>query len=177
MEGWFPRTSGERKRQRIAMQWDRTQTESPDQATRNGSAAARAEPRAPRLNSRPSSQNGSRRPDRRICGEWGITSCAPTLWKGFQAAFLLDVRVGGAILRPWGARRAYPDGTDTNAVLGAACSIIPLPMMSPVRITLLGLALMALLACGANGIAPDKRFEHATPAQRAGVCFLGPFSR
>jgi hypothetical protein len=93
MEGWFPRASGERRRQRIAMQWDRTQTESPDRATRNDSAAARAEPRAPRLNSRPSSQNGSRRPDRRICGEWGITSCAPTLWKAVQAAFWLEVRV------------------------------------------------------------------------------------
>ncbi len=46
-EGWFPRTRGERRRQRIAMQWDRTQVESSDRATRNDSAAARAEPRAP----------------------------------------------------------------------------------------------------------------------------------
>ena len=104
MEGWFPRTGGERRRQRIAMQWDRTQAESSDRATRNNSAAARAEPRATRLNSRPSSQNGSRRPDRRICDEWGSTSCAPTLWKGIQAAFSLDVRVAGAISSSWGAR-------------------------------------------------------------------------
>ena len=103
-EGWFPRTRGEPRRQRIAMQWDRTQAESSDRATRNDSAAARAEPRALRLHSRPSSQNGSRRPDRRICDEWGSRSCAPTLWRGIQAAFSLDVRVAGAISSPWGAR-------------------------------------------------------------------------
>ncbi len=81
LEGWFPRFRGEHTRQRIAMRWDCTRTESSDRASRNGSAAARAEPRARSLNSRPPSQNGSRRPDRRIGGEWGSTSCAPTLWK------------------------------------------------------------------------------------------------
>jgi len=52
-------------------------------AARNSSVAARTEPRAQRLDSRPSSQNGSRRPDRRICGERGSAPCAPTLWKEF----------------------------------------------------------------------------------------------
>ena len=51
------------------------------------------EPRARSLSSRPPSQSRSRRPDRRICGEWGISSCAPTLWKELQAALLRDVRV------------------------------------------------------------------------------------
>jgi hypothetical protein len=81
MEGWFPHHCGEHTRQQIAMRWDCTRTESSDRATRNGSAAARAEPREQRLNSRPPSQNGSRRPDQRICGNWGSMSCAPTLWK------------------------------------------------------------------------------------------------
>jgi len=81
MEGWFPRYRGEHTRQRIAMQWNCAQTESPDRAARNSSAAAQAELREQRLNSRPSSWNESRRPDRRICGDGGSTSCAPTLWK------------------------------------------------------------------------------------------------
>jgi len=87
MEGWFPRSCGEHTRHRIALQWDRPRTESSDRATRNGSAAAQAEPREQRLNSRPSSWNGSRRPDRRICGDGGSTSCAPTLWKEKETAF------------------------------------------------------------------------------------------
>ncbi len=41
---------------------------------------------------------------RKLRDEWGSMSCAPTLWKGIQAAFLLDVRVAGAISSPWGAR-------------------------------------------------------------------------
>jgi hypothetical protein len=52
-------------------------------ASRTGSAAAQAEPRARSLHSRPPSQNGSRRPDQRICGDRGSASCAPTLWKAF----------------------------------------------------------------------------------------------
>jgi hypothetical protein len=83
MEGWFPRSRGELTRQRIAMP-DCARTESSDRATRRGSAAARPEPRAPRLNSRPSSQNRSRRRDRRICGDREIASCAPTRWKEIQ---------------------------------------------------------------------------------------------
>ena len=61
--------------------------ESSDRAARRGSAAAPAEPRARTLNSRPPSHNGSRRPDRRICGDRGSLSCAPTLWKGVQEGF------------------------------------------------------------------------------------------
>jgi hypothetical protein len=87
MEGWFPRSCGEHTRQRIAMRWDCPRTESLDRAARNGAAAARAEPRSRSLNSRPPSQNGSRRPDRRICGESGSASCAPPLWKEIEAAF------------------------------------------------------------------------------------------
>ena len=87
MEGWFPRSCGEHTRQRIAMRWDCTRTESSDRATRNSSAAARVELREQRLNSRPSSWNESRRPDRRICGDGGSTSCAPTLWKEREIAF------------------------------------------------------------------------------------------
>ena len=58
--------------------------ESSDRAARRGSAAAPTEPRARTLNSRPPSQNGSRRQDRRICGDRGSLSCAPTLWKRVQ---------------------------------------------------------------------------------------------
>ncbi len=50
-------------------------------AARKSSVTARTERRAQRLDSRPSSQNGSRCPDRRIWGEMGSTPCAPTLWK------------------------------------------------------------------------------------------------
>ena len=58
--------------------------ESSDRAARRFSAAAPTEPRVRTLHSRPPSHNGSRRPDRRICGDWGSLSCAPTLWKGVK---------------------------------------------------------------------------------------------
>jgi len=54
--------------------------------THRSSADALAEPGGPSLNSRPPSRIESRRPDRRICGGWRSMSCAPTLWKGVQAA-------------------------------------------------------------------------------------------
>ena len=86
MEGWFPRSCGEHTRQRIAMRGC-LRSESSDRAARKRSAAARAEPRVRSLNSRPPSQNGSRRPDRSIGGDGESSSCAPTLWKEFLAAF------------------------------------------------------------------------------------------
>jgi len=48
---------------------------------------------------------------------------------------------------PW-LCTAYPDGTDTNDMSGVACPTVPLPMMSPAAIALLGFGLMGLLAFG-----------------------------
>ena len=81
MERWFPPACGEHTRQRIAMRWGCPPSESSDRAARSDSAAAPAEPRARVLNSRPPSQNGSRRPDRRIWSERRSASCHPPLWK------------------------------------------------------------------------------------------------
>ena len=86
MEGWFPRLRGEHTRQRIAMRGC-LRTQFSGRNAQTDFAAAPAESRARFLNSRPPSQNGSRRPDRRICGDRGSTSCAPTLWKEKQAGF------------------------------------------------------------------------------------------
>jgi hypothetical protein len=119
MEGWFPRFRGEPTRQRIALQWNCPRTESSDRATRNGSAAARAGLREPRLNSRPSSQNGSRRPDRRICGEWGSMSCAPTLWKEILAGFS-QCPIIGILLSSESQGRIRPRGDDFKVPGGAA---------------------------------------------------------
>ena len=69
------------------MRWTCFRTESSNRATRKSSAAARAEPRARSLYSRLPSQNGSRRPDRRIWGERGSAPCAPTLWKEEEGPF------------------------------------------------------------------------------------------
>jgi len=87
MEGWFPLSRGEHKRKTIAMRWTCLRTKHNQRAARNSSVAARTERRAQRLDSRPSSQNGSRRPDRRICGERGSAPCDPTLWNAKQASF------------------------------------------------------------------------------------------
>ena len=79
--------------------------ESSDRAARRGSAAAPTEPRARTLNSRPPSQNGSRRQDRRICGDRGSLSCAPTLWKGVQEGFRV-VTMGPSRPIDWSEDRA-----------------------------------------------------------------------
>jgi hypothetical protein len=81
MEGWFPRERGEHRRRTIAMRRTCLRTQSSKRAVQESSTDARTEPRTSCLDSRPSSQNGSRRPDRRIWGERGCAPCDPTLWE------------------------------------------------------------------------------------------------
>ncbi len=73
-------------------------------ATGSAPAAIRVEPPAEDLNSIPPSPNGSRRSDRRIWGDWGNASRAPTLRKQVQAAFSAPPILGILTSRPQWAR-------------------------------------------------------------------------
>jgi hypothetical protein len=75
-----------------------------------GSARAAEEPRTP-------SPSGNRRPDRRICGDRGSTSCDPPLWKGSSRP----------LRRPeWNAASSL-DGTPVPSALRFPCGGMPLP--------------------------------------------------
>jgi hypothetical protein len=45
----------------------------------------------------PAGHNGSRRPDRRICGDGGSASCAPTLWKKDKRGSATSDNKGGTV--------------------------------------------------------------------------------
>jgi len=89
MEGWFPRSCGEHNCNESRSDCIALELTPQNREAHTHSADARADARAQCLNSRRPSQNGSRRPDRRICGEWEDLSCAPTLWKETVFRFCL----------------------------------------------------------------------------------------
>ena len=144
MEGWFPRFRGDPARRRIATRWSGPRSESSDRAARSGSAAARAELRARTLDSRTPSQDGSRRPDRRIRGDGGSTSCAPPLWKEVEAAFSTASDNQISVKRernegkrppprvvPSGPRRAARVTAPTRSSLGRMEDACPEPLRRP----------------------------------------------